>query len=65
MIVTKPAIPRAMRRSPTLVGVAPCANRPAVVWANKAGTCYRTQRQVDRDSRVREAVVCDIVVRRK
>lgn len=63
---TQPAIPRlmALRRAPTLVGVAPPPNAPAVTW-HRHGSSYRTARQYDRDARTREAVRVDFVGRRK
>lgn len=56
---TKPAIPRAMRRAPTLTGLAPCANAPAV-RITRTGYSTVTRRA---SARTREAVRVDIVRR--
>ena len=57
MIATKPAIPKAVRRAPTLAGVAPCANAPTVV-ATRTG--YRTISH-RANARTREAIRVDKV----
>lgn len=60
---TRPATPRAIRRAPTLAGLAPCANAPSVVESLGGG--YRTSnpRAARRDARTREAIRVDFVRR--
>lgn len=65
---TLPAVPRAMRRTPTIAGVAPCAQAPQVlptyVGTGRFATGYRTLVPRAASARTREAIRVD-VVRRK